>query len=505
MSLLPNNEYDNRLQQLVGPRDWQPPEPQRLYDLVVIGGGTAGLVAAAIAVGLGAKVALTESNLMGGDCLNYGCVPSKALLAVSHRLRYLRDADEYGMPATNGDVDFGKVMQRLRKIRADIAHHDGAQRFTDLGVDVFIGHGKFLDKETVHVEMEGGAMRALQFKRCLIATGAHPTMLPIEGINDVAPMSNHDIFNLEELPKRLAVIGAGPIGVEMAQSFSRFGSEVSVIALDDQVLPREDAEAAQVVTEALHEDGVKMYLGAQISKFVSADSAKEIHFELNGQSYVVEADAILLATGRTPNVDDVDLAKAGVAFDKLGVKVNDKLRTSNPRIYAAGDVIGGVQFTHAADAMARIVVRNAFFFGNGKLSDLVIPWATYCDPELAQVGLQLADADKALCELDSLRFDFKDIDRNLLEGETSGFVKVVFEKKSGIVRGATVVGNHAGELIGEMTLAIEKKMKLSEFSSVIHAYPTTASIFSRLGDKASGARLTPFIAKLLKKIIAWRR
>ena len=505
MTLLQNNEHDERLQKLVSPRDWQSPQPHRLYDLVVIGGGTAGLVSAAIAAGLGAKTALIESDLMGGDCLNYGCVPSKALLAVSHRLRYLRDAAEYGMPASDGEVDFAKVMQRLRKLRADIAHHDSAQRFTDLGIDVFIGQGEFLNEDTVHVISDDGGLRALQFKRCVVATGAHPASLHIEGIGAVAPMTNRDIFNLEKLPKRLTVIGAGPIGVEMAQAFARFGSKVSMIALDNQVLPREDAEAAQVVNQALREDGIELFLGAQISKFVAGDSSKQIHFELNGQSHVVDADEILLATGRAPNLDELDLAKAGIAFDKVGVKVNDKLRTSNPRVYAAGDVIGNFQFTHAADAMARIVVRNAFFFGNSKLSDLVVPWATYCDPELAHVGLQISDSEEAMCELDVLRFDFKDIDRNLLEGETTGFVKVVVEKESNVVRGATIVGNHAGDLIGEMTMAIQKKMKLSEFSEIIHAYPTTASIFSRLGDKASGSRLTPFVAKLLKKIISWRR
>jgi pyruvate/2-oxoglutarate dehydrogenase complex dihydrolipoamide dehydrogenase (E3) component len=505
MTLLQNNEHDDRLQNLVSPRDWQSPQPQRLYDLVVIGGGTAGLVSAAIAAGLGAKTALVESDLMGGDCLNYGCVPSKALLAVSHRLRYLREAAEYGMPASDGEVDFAKVMQRLRKLRADIAHHDSAQRFTDLGIDVFIGQGEFLNEDTVHVISADGGLRALQFKRCVVATGAHPSSLHIEGIDAVAPMTNRDIFNLEKLPKRLAVIGAGPIGVEMAQAFARFGSKVSMIALDDQVLPREDAEAAQVVNQALQNDGIELFLGAHISKFVASDSAKQIHFELDGQSHVVDADEILLATGRAPNIDELDLAKAGIAFDKVGVKVNDKLRTSNPRVYAAGDVIGSFQFTHAADAMARIVVRNAFFFGNSKLSDLVVPWATYCDPELAHVGLHLSDSEEAMCELDVLRFDFKDIDRNLLEGETTGFVKVVVEKESNVVRGATIVGNHAGDLIGEMTLAIQKRMKLSEFSEVIHAYPTTASIFSRLGDKASGSRLTPFVARLLKKVISWRR
>jgi pyruvate/2-oxoglutarate dehydrogenase complex dihydrolipoamide dehydrogenase (E3) component len=499
--LLENNEFDDSLQQLVGPRDWKSPQPQRLYDLVVIGGGTAGLVAAAIAAGLGAKVALIESKLMGGDCLNYGCVPSKALLAASHRLRYLREASDFGVAAASGEVDFPKVMQRLRKLRADLAHHDSAQRFTDLGVDVFIGRGEFLNDDTVHVELSDGALRALRFKRCMIATGAHPASLPIEGIDSVAPMSNHDLFNLEKLPARLAVIGAGPIGVEMAQAFSRFGSQVSIIALDNQVLPREDSDAAAVVHEALLEDGIAMHLGAKIKQFTDRDNSKQIYFEIAGRKVVVEADEILLAAGRAPNVDGIGLNKANVSFDKSGIKVDDGLRTSNSRIFAAGDVIGKYQFTHAADAMARIVVRNAFFFGKGKLSELVVPWATYCDPELAHVGKHVADDPG----LEELRFDFKNIDRNLLEGETSGFVKVVFEGKSGLVQGATIVGNRAGELIGEMTLAIQKEMRLSEFSSIIHAYPTTASVFSRLGDKASGARLTPRVAKLLKKIISWRR
>jgi pyruvate/2-oxoglutarate dehydrogenase complex dihydrolipoamide dehydrogenase (E3) component len=517
MVLLKNDAFDQELLSHVAPADWENPKPQALYDMVVVGGGTAGLITAAIAAGLGAKVAMVERELLGGDCLNYGCVPSKGLLSVSKRLGILRRGHEYGIAPTEGGADFGAVMERMRRLRAGISHHDGAARFTELGVDVFLGTGRFTANNVVEVKPLGnteqgsshanatGETVTLKFKRAVIATGARPLVFPVPGLEDVPYLTNLSLFSLTELPESLAIVGAGPIGVEMAQAFARFGCKVTIIAMDKHILPREDPEAAAFVQAALAKDGVVFELGAKMSRAEMRDGKKVVVFERDGKESEVVASELLLAMGRAANVDGLGLEDAGVEFDRRGIKVNDNLRSTNKRIFAAGDVAGSYQFTHAADAMARLVIRNAFFFGRGKVSDLTMPWTTYTDPEVAHVGLYASEDEKAGCALSTLRMDFKDIDRNILEGETDGFAKVVFEKKSGKLRGATVVGAHAGELLGEMLIAVNKRMKVTELSSIIHPYPTSVSIWGRLGDQASGARLTPGIAKLLKRIISWRR
>lgn len=505
MVLLKNDSFDQELLSQVAPADWVNPQPQALYDMVVIGGGTAGLISAAIAAGLGAKVAMIERELLGGDCLNYGCVPSKGLLSVSRRLGSLRRGSDYGLSPAEGEADFGKVMQRMRELRAGISHHDGAARFRDLGVDVFLGSGTFSGPDQVQVTQNDQTTVDLKFKRAVIATGARPLVFPMPGLDEVSYHTNLSLFSLTELPESLAIVGAGPIGIEMAQAFARFGSKVTVIAMDEQILPREDPEAAAVVREALEGDGIVFEMRAKMSSVTQRDGSKVVGFERDGQNGEVIASELLLAMGRAANVEGIGLEQAGVEFDRRGIKVNDNLRSTNKRIFAAGDVAGSFQFTHSADAMARLVIRNAFFFGRGKVSDLTMPWSTYTDPEVAHVGLYASDAEQAGCELETLRMDFSEIDRNILESETEGFAKVIFEKKSGKLRGATVVGAHAGELLGEMLLAVNKRMKVSELSSIIHPYPTSISIWGRLGDKASGARLTPGVAKLLKRIIGWRR
>lgn len=506
MVLLENDSADQELKSQVAPEDWVNPQAQSLYDLVVVGGGTAGLITAAIAAGLGAKVAMLERELLGGDCLNYGCVPSKGLLSVSKRLGMMRRAADYGIE-TGADTaaSFSAIMQRMRSLRAGIGHHDGASRFRDLGVDVFLGEGHFTDDNMVDVKLNDGNLRSLRFKRAVIATGAKPLVFPAPGLEEAGYLTNLSLFALTELPKSMVVVGAGPIGVEMAQAFARFGCEITMVAMDPHILPREDPEAAAIVQAALEEDGVKLELGAKMSRVEQRDGQKVLIFERDGSEGEVQAEELLLAIGRNPNVNGLGLEKAGVQFSNSGVVVDDRLRTTNSRIFAAGDVVGSFQFTHAADAMARIVIRNAFFFGRGKVSNLTMPWSTYTDPEVAHVGLYETEAEQAGCELSSLRMNFSEMDRNILEGETEGFAKVIFETKSGKLRGATVVGAHAGELLGEMLIAVTKGLKVSELSGIIHPYPTSVSIWGRLGDKASGARLTPAVAKLLKRIIGWRR
>ncbi|KAA3612867.1 MAG: mercuric reductase [Planctomycetota bacterium] len=506
MSLLLENPWDQRLQQEVHPAAWPWPKSDERYNLVVIGAGTAGLVAAAGAAGLGAKVALVERSLMGGDCLNYGCVPSKALLRAARAIHEHRRGREFGLSHEDFVFDFPAVMDRMRRLRAEIAHHDGAQRFRDLGVDVYLGQGSFSGRDRVKViDPKSGRETELRFTKALVATGARPMALPVPGLESGTFLTNHDLFNLQQLPESMVVVGAGPIGMEMAYAFASFGSRVRVVSLDTRILPREDPEAAAVVHRALENLGVEFELSAGLEKVEQVGQEKIVHFRRDGQLGSVQGREILLAVGRKANVEDLGFELAGVAVNRNGVQVDDRLQTSNPRVYAAGDVAGMWQFTHAADAMARMVLRNALFFGRAKTSALTIPWSTYTVPEIAHVGLYASQSEQAGTELTSLRMDLSEIDRARLDGEGEGFAKVIFEKKSGRLRGATVVAEHAGELLGEACLAVGRGMKVQSLSGVIHPYPTQVSIWSRLGDASMRQKLTPRSAALLKKLLQWRR
>ncbi len=503
--LLPDDRHDRELREQVAPPDWVPPTPAARYDLVVLGAGTAGLIAAAGAAGLGAKVALVERSLMGGDCLNHGCVPSKALLRAAKALGEARGAAELGLSVPEAEADFAAIMERMRRLRAGIGHHDGARRYTELGVDVFLGEGRFTGRDRASVRCHGGEAVELRFKRAVVATGARPRVIEVPGLREAGFRTNHTLYTLTELPASLVVVGAGPIGVEMAQAFARFGSQVTVLGLDPQLLPREDPEAAAIVRRALERDGVRLELGAGLSE-VRRDGAHKVVVAQRGEETVeLDGEEILMAAGRVANVEGLGLEQAGVAFSRRGVETDDFLRTANRRVFAAGDVAGRWQFTHAADAMARIVLRNAFFFGRARLSALTMPWSTYTMPEVAHVGLDEHEADQAGVELESLRMDFAEIDRALLDGETEGFAKVVFERRSGRLRGATVVAPHAGELLGEALVAVSKRLKVGELSAVIHPYPTQVSIWGRLGDLAMRRKLTPRAAKLLRGLIRLRR
>jgi len=510
VTLLERDPHDRALVQAVAPADWRNPEAADRYDLLVLGGGTAGLVAAAIAAGLGARVALVERELLGGDCLNYGCVPSKALLAAGRAFAGARRLGEFGGTAVEPAPDFARVMERMRRLRAQIAPNDGAERFRGLGVDVFLGRGRFTGREFAEVEQADGTWQALSFKRALIATGARPTTLPVPGFAEAGCLTNLSLFALTELPRELVVVGAGPIGAEMAQAFARFGSRVSVVALDPRVLPREDTDAAAVVDRALRADGIALQLSAGLERFELRGGKRIVHWARKSpDGRVAErgeaaGDQILLALGRAPNVEDLGLEEAGVAFTSKGVQVDERLRTSNPRVFAAGDVTGLWQFTHAADAMARLVIRNAFFFGRGRHDALPMSWCTYTDPEVAHVGLYVNEQERAGCELEAIRMDFAEVDRAILEGATDGFAKIVIEKESGRLRGATAVAPHAGEILAGALLPVARRMKATELAGAIHPYPTQASVWGRLGDAANRRRLTPRAASLLRGIIRMR-
>jgi pyruvate/2-oxoglutarate dehydrogenase complex dihydrolipoamide dehydrogenase (E3) component len=496
IQVLPADAYNETLIRNVHPRDWVNPEPASRYNLVVIGAGTAGLVTAAGAAGLGARVALIERELLGGDCLNVGCVPSKALIRASRAAAEVRGAGEFGVgvPA-NVPVDFGAVMARMRRLRADISQGDSVQRFRGLGVDVFLGHARFTGPDAVEV-----ASKTLRFRRAVLATGARAARPSTPGLADVGYLTNETVFALTELPRRLAVIGAGPIGCELAQAFARFGSAVTLIGKQPTVLPREDPQAAAVVEQALRRDGVKLVLGCEPRRAEKTAAAKVLHMDSCGP---VEVDEILVGVGRSPNVEGLDLEAAGVRYSARGVEVDDRLRTSNPRVYAAGDICSRYQFTHAADALARIAIQNALFFGRAKASALVMPWCTYTDPEIAHVGLYAHEAEKQGIAVDRFVQEMRHVDRATLDGDTEGFVEVLVRKGTDRLVGGTIVARHAGEMISELTLAMVGKLSLGTLARTIHPYPTQAEALKKVGDAYNRTKLTPFVKGLFKRWFRW--
>ena len=488
--LQPGSVHDQALRRLVAPPDWVNPAPKARYDLVVLGGGPAGLVAAAGAAGLGARVALVEKGLLGGDCLNAGCVPSKALLAAASRIRQIRGSASLGIQG-EATVDFPRLMERMREKRASLARHDSAERFRDLGVDVFLGKGAFHGPETIQV---GAAV--LRFRKALIATGARASVPPIPGLREAGFHTNETIFSLTELPRRLLVIGGGPIGCELAQAFRQFGSEVSVV--DQGVLvPRDEDIAREALRAAFQRDGIQVHEQTRIFQVSRRGENRIIALEDGGGVVELRGDAILVAAGRTLNLEGLDLDAAGIRMAGRRLVVDDRLRTTNPRVYVAGDAAGGPQFTHTADAQARLVLRNAFFLGRGKAAGLVVPWCTYTHPELAQIGLTEAMAREQGVETEVLKVDFSELDRGVL-GEEVGFVQARVVKGTDRVVGFTVAGSHAGDLLGEAALLLWTTRRLSTFSAVIHPYPTLGEAFKRLGDLALKRRFTPRAQQLFR-------
>jgi pyruvate/2-oxoglutarate dehydrogenase complex dihydrolipoamide dehydrogenase (E3) component len=500
--LLEDDPHDQALLAQVRPAAWKNPLPASRYDLVVVGAGTAGLVSALGAAGLGARVAMVERAFLGGDCLNHGCVPSKGVIRAARAVYDAREAGEFGVAAGPGgppQIDFAAAMARMRRLRAGIAHNDSAARAASLGVDVFLGAGRFMGPAALEV-----AGATLRFKRAVIASGARAAAPPIPGLEEAGYRTNETIFTLTSLPRRLAVIGAGPIGCELAQAFRRFGAEVTIVADGQRVLPREDPDASAVLQRQLEKEGVRLALGGKLLRVERRGADRVLIVERGGLTEEVACDELLVAIGRAPNVEGLGLEAAGVAFDRAGVQVDARLRTTNRRIYAAGDVCSAFKFTHAADAMARMVLRNAFFFGRGRADSLVIPWATYTDPEVAHVGMSSALAAAKGAAVRTLTVPFAEVDRAILDGEPEGFARIHVDAKSGRLLGATAVARHAGEMIGEPTLALGQRLSAAALSATIHPYPTQAEAWRKLGDAWQRTRLTPRAKGLLAWIIRWR-
>jgi pyruvate/2-oxoglutarate dehydrogenase complex dihydrolipoamide dehydrogenase (E3) component len=502
--VLPLDAYNESLVANVHPRDWTNPEPAGRYNLVVIGAGTAGLVTAAGAAGLGAKVALIERHLLGGDCLNVGCVPSKGVISASRAVHGVRNAGKFGISGGETVIfDFGAAMERMRRLRSGISIHDSAARFRDeLGVDVFFGEGRFAAPDVV--EVEGTQLR---FAKAAICTGARAAAPPIPGLAEAGYLTNETVFSLTKLPPRLAVIGAGPIGSELAQAFARLGSKVSIVGhVSDHILPREDRDAAEIVQNAFIREGIEIFLPAGKLRVTHGNGEKLLTFEHLDNLREIAVDEILVGIGRAPNVEELNLEGAGIEFDpRKGVKVNDRLQTTNPAVYAAGDICFQHKFTHTADALARILIANALFMGRRKSSALTIPWCTYTDPEVAHVGMYERDAREKGIEVTTITVRLEGVDRAILDGEAEGFARVHLRKGTDKILGATIVARHAGEMINEFSLAMTKGLGLSAIGDTIHPYPTQAEVIKKLADAYNRTRLTPFVKKLFSVWLKWRR
>lgn len=449
-------------------------------DIAIIGAGSGGLSVAAGAAQMGAKVVLVEKGKMGGDCLNTGCVPSKALIAAGEAAEAVRGSGTFGVNGHEPEIDFAKVHDHVHDVIAGIAPHDSVERFEGLGVQVIQAAARFVSDR----EIAAGDYR-IKARRIVVATGSTAFVPPIPGLAEVPHLTNESIFELTERPEHLIVVGGGPIGIELAQAHRRLGSAVTVIEADT-IMNKDDPDAVAVVRSRLGDEGVSLYEKSQVQKVERKGNGVAVLVGAGGDSRRIEGSHLLVAAGRKVNVDGLDLEVAGIDYDRRGIKVDARLRTSNKRVFAIGDVAGGLQFTHVAGYHAGIVIRNALFNLPAKADDKAVPWVTYTDPELAHVGLSEAVAKDKGVEVTAVTFDFAENDRARAERATDGFIKAVIGKKGRIV-GATIVGRHAGELILPWVLAVQKGLKVSDMASIIAPYPTLGEVSKRV----AGAYYTP--------------
>ncbi|MGH9946840.1 MAG: dihydrolipoyl dehydrogenase family protein [Pyrinomonadaceae bacterium] len=461
------------------------------YDLIVIGGGSAGLVAAGGSAILGAKVALIEKNLLGGDCLYSGCVPSKTLIKSARFAHEARQAESLGFQKLDPeflDDSFAAITNRVQGVIKVIEHHDAPEVFEEMGVEVIFGSPKFLNPNEVEVALKNSnEKRVMKAKRFCISTGSGAFTPPIDGLIEAGFITNEEVFHLKNLPERLIVLGGGPIGMEMGQSFARFGSRVTVVEMSDRIFTKEDPEVSALMEKILIGESVEVMTNTKAVKVHrTANGSKIVTVEANGKRHEIEADEILAAVGRKPNLEGLELEKAGVEYDMKQIKTNEYLQTSAKHIFAAGDVTGHFQFTHMADYEAQIVIQNAFVpFPFKKKTDFrVVPWTTFTEPEVARVGMIEPDARKKFGDqVKAYKVAFTENDRAHAENATEGFAKVVTRK--GEIIGATLVGEHAGELIHEFVWAVKKKLKIADLNKIIRVYPTLAKIVQAVGTEAT--------------------
>lgn len=492
--------HDRALCENVRPAAWRNPTPRDPYALLVVGAGPAGLLAARKAAALGAKVALIERDLLGGNSLNYGCVPSKPLIRTSRLYAEMRDAANYGAsPPREIHVDFGMAMERMRRIRARLSRVDSAERLSAEGIDIFFGTARFTSGDTVDVD----GVR-IRFKKALIATGSRSMLPPIPGLAEAGYLTNETVFDLTALPGSLMVIGGGPLGCELAQTFARFGSHVVITHRQPLFLPKEERDAAQMVAEALARDGIEIHLNTKAVSVLVEGGKKWVETFNDGNVARIGVDEILTGIGRTPAVAGLGLEAAGVAYhNEAGIQVDDFLRTTNSRIYAAGDVCLHHQFTDTADASARIAVQNALLFGRQRFSTLTIPWCTYTDPEIAHVGLYVREARERGIPVKTYTVPLHEVDRAITDGEEEGFVKIHVRDGTDTLLGATVVARHAGEMINGLSLAMLAGIGLKTVARVIHTYPTQAEAIKQAASACARSQQPRFLRWLQRQWIRW--
>lgn len=472
------------------------------FDLAVIGGGAGGLVVAAGGAALGAKIALIEKDRLGGDCLWHGCVPSKTLLKSARVAHTMRHADRWALSPVDPKPDLARVMERVAAVVDDIAMQDSPERFRAMGVDVIHGSGRFTSPTAF--EVDGRTITARHF---VLATGSRPAIPTIAGLAYVPYLTNETVFALREPVPQLIIVGAGPVGSEMAQAFRRLGSAVTVVDMANRILPREDADVADVVQRQLQAEGVRYRLGITVGGVKQGDAhAGRIRMTLRTSDGTVEqiaASHLMLAAGRTPNVEGLGLDAAGVHCDNGRIVCDDSLNTTNPNVHVAGDVAGGHPFTHVAEHHAGIILRQTLFRMRWAKPSPVVPWCTYTDPELARVGLSETDARAHGIEHRVYRFPFVDVDRARAEGETLGFAKLLTDRR-GRLLGAAIVGAYAGELIAECVLAIGKGMKADDLGRAIHTYPTRSQVTRRAASERRKASLTPSTRAWMQRLFGLR-
>ena len=479
-------------------------KPKRFdANVVVVGAGSAGLVASLIMAGAKAKVILIEKHKMGGDCLNTGCVPSKSIIRSGRIMSYIRRAKEFGIDDAKGEVNFAAVMARVQGVIKTIEPHDSVERFTSLGVEVELGDAVIESPYVVTVNE-----RRITTRSIIVATGARPLVPPIPGLAEIDYLTSDSIWSLTELPKRLLVVGGGPIGCELAQAFSNLGAQVIQVDMAERIMPREDAEVSEVVAKAFREQGVQLLTGHKLVKFGAGENGDYMEAEHNGETVRVEFDKVLLAIGRKANVEGFGLENLNLALTRQGtIEVNEYLQTSMPNVFACGDVAGPYQFTHMASFQAWFASLNAMLGGlyRSKINYSVVPWATFTDPEVARVGLSETEAKEKMIPYELTRYEMDHHDRSLADGEAHGFIKVLTVPGKDKILGVTIVGHHAGEVIGEFVFAMTHGMGLKKISAVTHIYPTILEANKFAANAWRSERLPEKYFPYLEKFFAWRR
>lgn len=465
------DEFSRKFQKDLFPSDWKNPKPIAKYDLLVVGGGPGGMTAATVARGLNAQVALVEKDHLGGECLNFGCIPSKALLRSSRLAAEIRRAADFGFEIPkNWEVDFGAIMRRVHRLQAKISPHDSADHFKKLDIDVFLGAGRFIGPNQMDV---GG--QTITFKKAIIATGTQPVPLKISGLNESDYLTNQTIFQLSTLPPRIAVIGGGPIGCELSQAFLRFGSQVTFITHGLNLLPKDDLIATERLQNVLEKEGMQILAQSQVQRVEKRGKEKILYLDQHSKGIVV--DEILVAIGRLPAIEGLNLEQAGVSYDDhKGISTNEFLQTTNPDIYAAGDVASKYKFTHISQELSTMAVENALKGSKERNSSLIIPWCTFTDPEVAHIGLNQQEAKEKGIPTEVVMVEMADIDRAIVDEETTGFMKLVVKENTDQIIGADIMASHAGDMIAEVSVAMACEEGLMALAKAIHPFPTQAQI-----------------------------